>query len=137
MQGVGIHTSGKNLAGCGLYRIECPGQTCYRIKEDNHIVSALNQPLGLLKNYTGHFHMSLRRLIESRGNHFSLHAAGHIRNFLRALVYKKDNHIHLGMIVSNGVRNILQQDGFSCLRLGHDQTALALSYGSEQVYYAA
>ena len=129
MQCVGIHTTRQDLTRCGRYGIVSTSQTGDRVKEDDNIVSALNHALCLLEHDTGNLHVALGRFVEGRGNHLSIDATCHIGHLLGTLVDEQHDHVYLGVVGSDGVGDILQQDGLTGLGLRYDESALTLSDG--------
>ena len=81
--------------------------------------------------------MTLCRFVESRCNHFRLNASGHIGNLFRTLINEQDYHIDFRMVVGNCIRDGLQEHCLTCLRLGNDESALALSDRCEHIHYTA
>ena len=99
-------------------------------------MSAFDHALGLLEHDAGYLHVTLRRFVEGRGDDLGIHRAGHVRNFLRALVDEQHHQVGLGVIGSDGVRNVLHQNGLTCLGLRHDERALPFADGRKEVYDA-
>ena len=77
--------------------------------------------------------MVLSRLVEGRGYHLRIHAPRHVRYLFGTLVYQQHNHIHLGVVSSNGVGDVLEQHGLTRLRLRHNQSALPFANGGKEV----
>ena len=93
----------------------------------------LDQPLGLLDDHLGHLNMAARRFVEGGGNHFAAHHARHLGDFLGALVDQQDDQVALGIIAGNALGDVLQHQCLARLRRRHDQSALALADGRDQV----
>ena len=80
--------------------------------------------------------MPVGRLVESRGNHFGVHASSHIRNLFRTLVDEKHNDVSVGMVLCDGVCYIFKQYGLAGLGRSHDQCTLSFAYRREHIDHA-
>ncbi len=136
MERIGVHTARQHLARGGLHRVVGAGQAGDGVEEDHHVVAALDHALGLFEHHFRHLHVARSLLVESRGHHFGLHVAGHFGHLLGALVDQQHDHVDLGVVVGDGVGDGLQQYGLTRLGLRHDQTALSLADGREQIDHA-
>ena len=90
-----------------------------------------------LYNHLGYTLMMLRKLIKCGINNFhvrSLYCFPDIGNFLRTFINKKNDQMHILVILRNRFRNILEQSSFTCLRRGNDHTTLSLSDRADQIY---
>ena len=96
-------------------------------------MAALHHAFRLVKHHVGDFDVAFRRLIKRGGNHLGVHTALHVGDLFGAFVNKQDDEVYFGVIVGDGVCYILQQYGFTRFRLSHNQSALTLSDGSEEV----
>ncbi len=96
-------------------------------------MTALHQSFGFLMNDIGYFHVVLCRLVEGRGNYLCIHTSLHIGHLLRALVDEQDNHIHLGVVLQDGVSQLFEQHRLTGLRLCHNQSALTFADRRKQV----
>ena len=135
MQGIGVHTTRKHLTRRRRHRIVSTCQAGDGVKEDDYIVSALYHALGLLQHDAGYLDVTLGRFVERRGNHLGIDGAGHVGHLLRTFVDEQHDHIYLGMVGSNGVGDVLHQDGLTGLGLCHDEGTLAFADGGEEVYH--
>ena len=77
--------------------------------------------------------MTVGGLVEGRGNYLCINGAGHIGHFLRTFVDEQHHDIGLGMVGSDGVRDILHQYGFTGLGLGHNESTLTFTDRREEV----
>ena len=77
--------------------------------------------------------MTLGRLVEGRGDDLGVDGASHVGNLLRALVDEQHHEVGLGMIGSDGVGDILHQDGLTRLWLSHDECTLTLTDRREEI----
>ena len=75
-------------------------------------------------------------LVEGRGNHLAAHRALHFGHFLRAFVNQQHDQEHVGMVGGDRVRDVLQHDGLAGLGRRHQQAALTLADGRDQVDHA-
>jgi len=91
------------------------------------------EPLGLLDDHLGDLHVTLGRLVEGRGNHLALHRALHIGDFFGPLVDEEHDQVHLGVVLRDAVRDVLQQHRLAGPGRGDDQAALALADRHEQI----
>src|SRR5690606_20133411 len=63
----------------------------------------------------------------------ALHGALHVGDLFGALVDEDDHEVYLGVVLRDGVRDLLQHDGLAGLGRRDDQAALALSDRGDQV----
>ena len=80
--------------------------------------------------------MVFRGLVEGGVDHVAADGALHVGHFLGALVDEQHDELDLGVVVRDGVGDLLQQRGFAGLGLGDDHAALALADGREYVDHA-
>ena len=99
-------------------------------------MSALYHALGLLQHDAGNLHVAVGGLVEGRGYHLCIDGAGHVCHLLRALVDEQHHDVCLGMVGSDGVGNVLHQDGLTSLRLSDDEGTLTFTDRSKEVYDA-
>ena len=133
LQGVGIHTAGEDLTagrGCGVVGT-C--QTCDAVEEDDHVVAALYHALGFLEHDTGNLHVALGGLVEGGGDDLCVDGACHVGDLLGALVDEEHHEVYLGVVGGDGVGYLLHEDGLTCLGLCHDECALSLADGGEEI----
>ena len=135
VQGVGIDTTREHLARCRRYRVVGSCQTGDGVEQYHYVVTALDHTFGLLQHNAGHLHVTLGRLVEGRRNNLGLYAAGHVGYLLGTFVDQEDNHVHLGVILRDGIGYIFQQYGFTGFRGSHNQTALSFADGREHIDY--
>ena len=95
------------------------------------------EALGLLDHHLGDGDVARCRLVEGRGNDFAAHRALHVGDFLGTLVDEQHDQIALGVIFSDRLRNVLQQNGFAGTGRRHDQRALAFADRRDDVDDAA
>ena len=134
MQCIGVHTTGKNLAGSRRYSVVCTGQTGNGVEEDDNIVSAFYQSLGFFQYDSGDLHVAFCRFVEGRSDDFCVDAACHVGYFFRTFVNEQHDHVDFRMVGCNGVGNVLHQDGLTGFGLCHDKRTLSFTDRSEQVY---
>ncbi len=103
------------------------------IEQDDDVALVLDQPLGLLDHHLGDLHVALGRLVEGRGDDLALDRALHVGHFLGPLVDEQHDEHDLGMILGDGVRELLEQDGLAGLGRRRDQGALPLPDRAQQI----
>ena len=97
----------------------------------------LDHALGLLDDHLGHLYVALGRLVKGGTDHLGGPAgAGHIGDLLRALVDQQDEQVHLGIVLDDGVGQILHQHRLAGTRRRDNQAARALAYRADQVHHA-
>ena len=133
MQSLGFHTAGQHFSARRSHGVVGTCQTGDRIQQNDYVVTAFHQTFGFLVYDIGYFHVVLRRFVEGRSNDLRIHAASHVRHFLRTFVYQKHDHIHLGVVLDNSVCQLFEQHGLTCLRLSHNQSALTFTDRCEQI----
>ncbi|CFO67099.1 Uncharacterised protein [Bordetella pertussis] len=77
------------------------------------------------------------RFVEGRGHHFAAHGALHFGHFLGAFVDQQDDEHRIRIIGGDGVGHVLHHHRLAGLGRRHDQAALALADGGEDVEDAA
>ncbi len=127
MQGIGIETAGKDLAGRGNDGIIGPRQSGDGIEEDDDVTLVLDKTLGFFDDHLRHLHVPCRRFVKSGGDHFAVNRTLHIGHFFRTLIDEQNDKIDLGMIGGDRVGDILQEHGLAGPRRRDDETALALT----------
>ncbi len=105
-----------------------------RVEQDHHVALVLDQPLGLLDDHVGHLDVALWRLVERRRDHLAPHGALHVGDLFWPLVDQEHDQVDLGVILGDGVGEILEQNGLARARGGHDQPALALADRTQEVH---
>ena len=65
-----------------------------------------------------------------------LHGALHVGHFFGPLVDEQHDEVHFRMVLRHGLGDVLQEDRLAGARRRHDQAALALADGREQVHDA-
>ena len=133
MQGIGINTTGKDLSRGGHCLVVSSGQTGYGVQQDNYILLMLHHTLCPLNDHLGHLHMAGSLLVECGGDNLPLYIAPHISNFLRPLVYKKQNKVDLRMILGYCICNLLQNHCLSRTGRRYNKTTLSFSDRTEEV----
>ena len=136
MQGVGVHTAGENFAGVGLDGVVGAGQPGDGVEQDHHVVLVLDHPLGLLDDHLGHLHVALWRLVKGGADHLGGRAgAHHVGDFLRALVDQQDEQIDIGVVLDDGVGQVLHQHRLAGSRRRDNQPASALADRADQIHH--
>ena len=94
-------------------------QTRDRIEENHDVLAVLDQPLGFLDHHVRHLHVPVGRFVERRGDHFDvrpLHVFFHVGHLFRPLVDEQHDEVDLGVILDDGVGELLHQDGLTGFR---------------------
>jgi hypothetical protein len=73
---------------------------------------------------------------KGRGDDLALHRTLHVGDFLGPFVDQQDDQEHFGMVVGDGLGDVLQQHGLAGARRRDDQRALALALRADQVDHA-
>ena len=76
----------------------------------------------------------LGHLVEGGIDHLALDGALHIRDFLGALVDEQDEEHHVGIVLRDGPRDHFEQGRLARLGGRHDDAALSLADGGDDVY---
>jgi murein L,D-transpeptidase YcbB/YkuD len=133
LQGVGVHAAGEDLARVRHDRVVGAAEAGDRVEQDDHVAVVLDQALGLLDHHLRDLHVPLGRLVEGRGDDLALDGALHVGDLLGALVDEQHDEHDLGVVLGDGVRDLLQQDRLARLGRRGDQRALPLPHRREQV----
>ncbi len=136
LQGVGVNTAGKHLAGRRRDGVIGARETRDRIEQDHDVALVLDEALRFFEHHFGDLDVALRRLIERRADHFALHGALHVRDFLGPLVNQQHDQRNLGMIRADGIRDVLQHHRLAGARRRDDQSALPFADRAQQVQHA-
>jgi hypothetical protein len=96
-------------------------------------LAVLDEPLGLLDHHLRDLHVPARRLVEGGGNNLALHRSLHVRHLLRPLVDQQHDEVAFGMVLRDGRRDLLQEDGLAGARRRHDQASLALADRRDEI----
>ena len=137
LQRVGIHAARENLAAGRDDGVVGARQARDGIQQDDDVVLVLDQALGLFDDHFGHLHVARGGLVEGGTDDFAAHAALHVGDFFRTLVDQQNDQRDFGMIGGDGVGDALQQHRLTGARRSHDQAALALADGRQQIHHAA
>src|SRR5215468_9855316 len=63
-----------------------PGKARDRVEQDDHILLVLDEALGFFDHHLGDLHVTLRGLVERRGDDLAPHGPLHVGDFFRPLV---------------------------------------------------
>ena len=133
LKGVGIHPPGEDLAGGGHDGVVSAGEAGDGVEQDHHVLLMFNQALGLLDDHFRHLHVPGRGFVEGAGDHFPAHRALHFRHLFRALIDEQHDQHGFRIVVGDGLRDVLQHQGFPRLRRRNNQAPLPLPDGRHQI----
>src|SRR6266536_2110102 len=99
---------------------------------EDHLVHAL----GLLDGQLRDLAVLVAGAVEGGVDHLRLGGALHVGDLFGPLVGEQDDEVHLGVVLADGVGDLLHQRGLARLRRGDDQPALALPDRAHQIHDA-
>ena len=136
---MGVHTPGQYFSGAGYDGVVGASEARDRVEQDHHVAFVLYQTLGLLDHHVGDLHVARGRLIKGGGDDFGTaraHRALHLGHFFRSLVDKQDDHVALGVVGDNRLRNVLHHDRLTGLGRCDEQSTLSLANRRHEVNQA-
>ena len=137
VQRVGVHAAGEDLAGVRLHGVVGAGQAGDGVEQDDDVALVLDHALGLFDDHLGHLHVPLGRFVEGRADDLGAAAGAlHVGDFLGPLVDQQDEQVGLGVVLEDGVGQLLHQHGLAGARRRDDQAARAFADGADQVQHA-
>jgi len=83
-------------------------------------VTTFYHTFGFFQHNAGYLYVTVGGFVEGGSDDLGVDAASHVSDFLGTFVDQQDDHVHFGVVGSNGVGDILEQDGFTRLGLGYD-----------------
>ena len=89
--------------------------------------------LAFSMHHVGYLDVAVSRLVEGGGDDLRLDVLLHLGHFLGPLVDQQHDEDDLRVILADGVGQLLQQDRLARPGRRHDQAALALADGREEV----
>src|SRR5215217_721162 len=134
VQGRGVDSTGEDLAAGRGGQVVGPRQPGDAVQQHDHVAPVLDQPLGPLDGELSHLAVLLAGAVEGRVDDVRLGRALHVGDLFGPLVGEQDDEVHLGVVVADGVGDLLHQRGLARLGRGDDQPALALPDGAHQVH---
>src|SRR5690349_22805853 len=129
----GVHTTGQDAAAGRGRVVVGPAEAGDVVEQDDHVVAHLYQPLGPLDGQLGDRGVVVGRVVERGVDDLALHRALHVGDLFRPLVDEDDHEMALGVVLGDGVGDRLQDRGLARLGRRHDQAALALADGADEV----
>src|SRR3569832_665788 len=133
LQRIGVDTAGEHLARCRDHGVVGARETRDRVEQYHHVSLVFHQTLGLLDHHFGNLHVTGGRLIEGGRDHLAAHRARHLRHLFGTFVDQQHDEIAFGMIVGDGLSDVLQDHGLAGLGRRHDHAALALADRRHQI----
>ena len=97
----------------------------------------LGQPLAAFDDQLRQAHVALDVAVQAAGHHLALDAPLHVGDFFGPLVDQQHDQLHVGIVVRDGLADVLQHDRLAGPRRGDDQRALSLAQRREQVHHAS
>src|SRR5580692_10984290 len=129
----GVHATGEDAAAGGRRVVVGAAQPGDVVEQDDHVVAHLHQPLGPLDGQLGHGGVVVGRVVEGRVDDLALDRALHVGDLFWPLVDQDDHEVALGVVLGDRDRDSLQDHRLARLGRRHDQAALALADGADQV----
>jgi hypothetical protein len=103
------------------------------IQQDDHVLAVLDQATALRQHHVRHLHVTLRRFVEGRADDLALDRPRHVGDLFGALVDEQHDEVYLGMVLRDGIGDLLQDHGLAGTRRRDDQAALPLPDGCQEV----
>ena len=133
LQRVGVDTAGQHLARRGHHGVVGARQAGDGIEQNHHIFFVFDQALGFFDHHLRDLYVARGGFVECRRDDFSFDRASHLSHLLGALVDEQHHEMYFGMIGGNRVSNVLHQHGLTGLGRRHQQPALTLADGRDNV----
>ena len=138
LQGVGVDAAGQDLAGGRHHGVVGAGQAGDGVEQDRPrrgLCSTRRLAFSMTISATWTWRVAGSSKVEAMTSPRT--RALHLGHFLRALVDQQHDQVALGVVVRDGVGDVLQHHGLAGLGRRDDQAALALADGRDQVDDAA
>ena len=132
-----VKTSGKSSSAWRNDQVIGSCQSGDGIQKDHNILLMFYKAACTLHNHLRYTLMMLRKLIKCRIDNLyirSLYCFLDISNLLWTLVNEKNDQMHVLVILQNGLGNVFEKGGLTCLRRGNDHASLSLSDRTDQIY---
>src|SRR6266545_5656708 len=136
VQGRGVDTAGEDLAARRCGQVVGAGQAGDAVEQHDHVAAVLDHALGLLDGQLRDLAVLVAGAVEGGVDHLRLGGALHVGDLFGPLVGEQADEVHLGVVLADGVGDLLHQRGLARLGRGDDQPALALPDGAHQVHDA-
>src|SRR6266545_3081998 len=134
VQGRGVDPAGEDLAAGRRRQVVGARQAGDAVEQHDHVTAVLDQPLGPFDGQLGDLAVLFAGAVEGGVDHVRLGGALHVGDLFGPLVGEQDDEVHLGVVLADGVGDLLHQRGLARLRRGDDQPALALPDRAHQVH---
>src|SRR5690554_2420800 len=117
MQGVRVEAARERASGWGRHQVVGAREAGYRIEEDHHVTTVLDDAPGALVDELGDPYVVGGGLIERAGHHlYALHRLPEVGYLLRPLVDQKPDHAKVGFVQGYRGRDLLEQRRHARLR---------------------
>src|SRR6266540_827418 len=136
VQGRGVDAAGEDLAARRCGQVVGAGQAGDAVEQHDHVTAVLDHALGLLGGQLRDLAVLVAGAVEGGVDHLRLGGALHVGDLFGPLVGEQDDEVHLGVVLADGVGDLLHQRGLARLRRGDDQPALALPDRAHQIHDA-
>jgi hypothetical protein len=133
LQGIGVHTAGKHLAGGRLHGVVGAGQAGDGVEQNDDIALVFDQSLGLFDDHFGDLDVATGGFVKGGGDDFTAHGALHFGDFFRALVNEQDDEHGFRVIGCNRMCDVLHHHGLAGLGRGDKQATRAFADGGDDV----
>ncbi|CAK6470919.1 hypothetical protein PSEG_05569 [Pseudomonas sp. Nvir] len=137
VQGVGVHTTCQDFTRSRYHGVVGSRQTSNGVEQDDNVFLVFNQTFCFLDNHLGNLHVAGCRLVKGGSNHFTFHQTLHLGHFFRTFVDQQHHQHAVRVVVSDALRDVLQQHRFTGFRRRDNQTTLAAANRGGQIQYAS
>ena len=107
LQSAGIHAAAQDFAGGGGDGVVGAGEAGDGVAEDDDVFFVLDQSFGFFDDHFRDLHVALRRFVKGGGDDFASDASLHFGDFFRALVNEQHDEVALGVVLADGLGDVL------------------------------
>jgi len=128
LHGAGVHAAAHGAASAALCVVEGTADTGQGVHEDEDVLPLLDQALGTVDGDLGDAGVAAEIAVVRAGVEFGLRdGAADFRNLFGTLVDQQDDEFHLGVVLHDGIGDVLKEGGLAGAGRRHDESALALA----------